>query len=82
MLAKIKMWLFGNVIGSKVFGKFVKHGAGAIVGFMFGPKLAPFIGPILEGMNLSEGQVEAGLVVFLTALVGAIINFVKHRFIK
>lgn len=82
MLTKLKTWLFGRVIFTKVLGKFAKHGAGVIVGFLFGPKLAPVLGPVLEGMNLTEGQVEAGLIVAFTALVGAAWNFIEHRWVK
>lgn len=81
MIGKIKEWIFGKVIFSKVIGKFVKHGAGVITGLLFGDKV-PFLKPTLEAMNLTEGQVEAGAVVFLTALFGAAWNFVEHRFIK
>lgn len=81
MLGKLKEWIFGKVIFSKVIGKFVKHGSGAIVGLLFGDKV-PFVKPALEAMQLSEGQVEAGLVVFLTGLFGAIWNYIEHRVVK
>ena len=82
MWQKIKAWVFGKVIASKVVGKLVKHAAGALTGLLFGGKLAPHVGPMFEAMELSQGQVEAGLVVLFTGLFGAAWNFIEHRFIK
>jgi hypothetical protein len=81
-MGKIKDWILGNVIVKKVIGKFAKHATGAIVGLLFGPKLAPILEPIFRAMELTPEQLEAGLVIGLTASFGAIWNFIEHRFIK
>lgn len=81
MITKIKDWIFGKVIVSKVIGKFVKHASGALVGLLFGDKI-PLLKPALEAAQLTEVQVEAGLIVILTGIFGAAWNFIEHRMKK
>jgi len=78
MISKIKDWLFGKVIFTKVLGKFVKHATGALTGILFGDKI-PFIKDAFEAGGMTEIQVQAGLIVFLTGLFGAIWNYIEHR---
>ena len=80
MLSKIKKWIFGKVILGKVVGKFAKHGAGAIVGLLSSPVVAPWVANL--GITVDETQLTAGLVVVMTGLYGAVYNFVEHRFKK
>ena len=82
MFTKIKQWILGKVIGKKVVGKLVKHATGALVGLIFGSKVAPYVQPVFEAMELTQGELEAGLIVALTGLFGAAWNYVEHRFIK
>lgn len=82
MFTKIKQWIFGKVIASKVLGKLAKHAAGALTGLIFGAKLAPYVQPMLDAANVTQGQVEAGLFVGVTGLFGAVWNYIEHRFIK
>ena len=82
MLTKIKSWLLGKVLMSKVVGKFVKHASAVVSGLIFGPKLEPILGPALDAMKLTPEQVEVGLIVAMTGLFGAAWNFVEHRWIK
>lgn len=82
MWGKLKEKILGNVIMPKVLGKLVKHATGAVVGLLFGVKLAPYVGPVLQAMDLTQAQVEAGLVVAFTGLFGAAWNFIQHRFFK
>lgn len=81
-MGKIKEWIMGNVVIKKVIGKFAKHATGAIIGLLFGPKFAPILEPIFHAMGLNQEQLEAGLIIGLTASFGAIWNFVEHRFVK
>jgi hypothetical protein len=80
MFTKIKEWIIGKVIMKKVLGKFVKHAAGALVGLLSSPAVAPWLEQL--GVSVDESQLTAGLMVILTGLFGAIFNYVEHRFIK
>jgi len=82
MWEKIKKFIIGKVIFSKVLGKLVKHATSALVGLLFGAELAPYVQPIIKAMDLTQAQVEAGLMVAFAALFGAIWNFVQHRIFK
>ena len=64
----------------KVMGKFAKHGTGAIIGFLTGPKVAAIIASM--GITFDPDKMEAGLIVVMTAAFGAIWNFVEHRIVK
>jgi hypothetical protein len=79
MIKKIKLWLFGKVLFGKVGGKFIKHGATVLVALIFSDRLQPVLGPVLKAMELTDGQVEAGVIVILTGLLGSLANFIKHR---
>jgi len=80
MIAKIKAWLLGKVILKKVAGKFVKHAAGALIGLLSSPAVAPWMDKL--GISIDEAQLTAGLMVVLTGLFGAAWNFIEHRWIK
>ena len=80
MLTKIKNWLIGKVILKKVLGKFLKHAAGALVGLLSSPAVAPWLEQL--GVSIDEAQLTAGLMVVLTGLFGAIWNFIEHRIKK
>ena len=82
MINKLKQWIVGKVIMSKVGGKLIKHATGAVVGFLFGPTLAPVLEPIFSAMEVTKDQVEIGLIVAFTGLFGAAWNYIEHRFIK
>lgn len=77
MLTKIRDWLIGKVILKKVLGKFVKHAAGALVGVLSSPAVAPWLHNL--GITVDETQLTAGLMVVLTGLFGAAWNFIEHR---
>ena len=80
LFSKIKNWLFGKVIMTKVFGKFAKHTTGVIIAFLSGPQIAPWIEKF--GISFDSTTMEAGLIAVLTGLFGAAFNFIEHRFIK
>jgi|GEM_PF-6788858 len=82
MFEKLKQSLFEGVIVRKVIQKFAKHAAGAIVGLLFGPKLAAYSAPIFEAMDVSQAQIEAGLIVAFVGAFGALWNWASHRFVK
>jgi len=82
MFDKIMQWIFGKVAPKKVIGKLAKHATGAIIGLLFGGQIAPYVKPIFDSMNLSQGQVEAGMTVALIGIFGAAWNYIEHRFIK
>ena len=80
MISKIKDWIFGKVILKKVLGKFAKHGAGALIGVLSSPVVAPWLNNL--GITVDETQLTAGLMVVLTGLFGAAWNFIEHRIKK
>lgn len=80
MFSKIKSFLLGRVILKKVAGKFAKHATGAIIGFLAGPQIAPWVEQL--GITIDKAQLEMGLIVVFTAGFGAVWNFVEHRFVK
>jgi hypothetical protein len=65
------------VILKKVLGKFVKHAAGALVGLLSSPSVAPWVENL--GVTVDETKLTAGLMVVLTGVFGAVWNFVEHR---
>ena len=77
--------LIGKVIVSKVLAKVVKHGATALAGLIVGAMSSPWfienVAPVTDamGIEVSEKGLEAGLVIVLSGIAGAILNYVKHR---
>jgi len=80
MIDKIKQWIFGKVILKKVIGKLAKHATGAFVGLLASPAVAPWITKL--GITIDPDKLEAGLIVVLVGLFGALWNYIEHRFIK
>lgn len=84
MLTKLKRWIIGSVIMKKVIGKFAKHASGVLTGLLSAPLFVDKIQPYLDqlGITINEGQLEAGLVVVMTGLFGALWNFIEHRLLN
>ncbi len=81
---KIKSWILGSVIMKKVIQKVAKHGATAIIGLLSSVVFIGKVKPILDslGIVIDQGQLETGLIVLFTGLMGGLWNFIDHRFIK
>lgn len=81
---KLKSWILGSVIMKKVIQKVAKHGATALVGLLSSVVFTGKVKPILDslGIVIDVSQLEAGLIVLITGLLGGLWNFIDHRFIK
>jgi hypothetical protein len=68
----------------KVIQKVAKHGATAIIGLLSSVVFIGKVKPILDslGIVIDVGQLQAGIIVLLTGLLGGLWNFIDHRFIK
>jgi hypothetical protein len=67
-----------------VIQKVAKHGATAIIGLLSSVVFIGKVKPILDslGIVIDQGQLETGLIVLFTGLMGGLWNFIDHRFIK
>lgn len=72
-LLNLKVWLT-NFVTKELIAKWVKHGASAAVGLLFGVKCLPYVQPIADAFNLNAVQIESGLVVLFTGLAGYLFN--------
>lgn len=77
MISKIKEWLFGKVILSKVIGKFVKGGIATLAG-MAG--VTQFLAD--SGVTVDWTKLESYLIAVIGGLIPAIWNFIQHRWLK
>lgn len=66
----------------KVIQKIAKHGTTALVGLLSSVVFTAKVKPILDslGIVIDISQLEAGLVVLITGLLGGLWNFIDHRF--
>ena len=80
MFAKLKAWIIGKVVISKVAGKFAKHATGAILGLLASSQVAPYIAKL--GITIDPSTLEGGLTVIGIGLFGSAWNFIEHRLLK
>jgi hypothetical protein len=80
-LFNIKKWIDG-VVFQKVAAKGAKYAVAAVLALLASDKVAPAIAkakPVLDSMGINPEQVA---VVGVTALVGAILNWLKNGPLK